>query len=164
MGLCITHPFTLAARAPRKCGICFTVFTPPKRHSQYCTVDCANIASSQNQTGKPKMTIVKRPKIYPKICAHCGTAFKAEKNKYKFCGKLCAAKGQDRFARISQANSKLYTLEPSDICRDKSFYLERAKALLAAVESGSINLLAVGVEMKNAIARAQDLVIRSNKI
>jgi hypothetical protein len=156
MGLCITHLFTLAARAPRKCGICFTVFTPPRRHSQYCTVDCANIASSQNQTGKPK--------IYPKICAHCGTAFKAEKNKYKFCGKLCAAKGQDRFARISQATSKLYTLEPSDICRDKSFYLERAKALLAAVESGSINLLAVGVEMKNAIARAQDLVSRSNKI
>jgi len=36
--------------------------------------------------------------------------------------------------------------------------------LLAAVESGSINLLAVGVEMKNAIARAQDLVSRSNKI
>jgi len=110
------------------------------------------------------MTIVKRPKIYPKICAHCGTAFKAEKNKYKFCSKLCAAKGQDRFARISKATSKSYTLEPSDICRDKSFYLERAKALLAAVESGSINLLFVGQEMKNAIARAQDLVSRSNKI
>jgi hypothetical protein len=90
------------------------------------------------------MTIVKRPKIYPKICAHCGTAFKAEK--------------------ISQATSKSYTLEPSDICRDKSFYLERAKALLAAVESGSINLLFVGQEMKNAISRAQDLVNRSNGI
>ncbi|CAB4139832.1 hypothetical protein UFOVP354_50 [uncultured Caudovirales phage] len=155
--------YSLAARAPRKCGVCQTVFEPPKRHSQYCTPACGRIGSSQKQKGKPKMESIKKwktKKKYPKDCEYCGKKFEAYRMEVRFCTPLCGSRGQARIARISKATSKPYTLEPSDINRDKSFYLERAKAFLAAGYDPNV----LSQETRDALERAQRLVDRSNGI
>lgn len=75
---------------PQACQQCGTIFTPPATttNSKFCSVECRNAS----------MRIYDRT---PKPCVICGTLFKPQTNKSKYCSTSCMAIGQTTLTPVT---------------------------------------------------------------
>jgi hypothetical protein len=143
--------YSLAAREPRACKLkhCGKIFTPPKRHSKYCSVPCADIGRSKNQ---------KKP--LPEIaCRRCGTLFTPPNTTSTYCSKSCWRTGVVCKHKVDEEDVAERGI--STISKDQAII--RARRFQRAVADGEFCLTRVSKQFVKRYNEARDLIRKENK-